>query len=55
MEELRLLVCNFTKSNTPPWVFFTFLYKWYQNTQNITNNHYDKKLNIDKLSKSAES
>ena len=24
--------CNFTKSNTPPWVFFTFfkLYKWYQ-------------------------
>ena len=27
---VRLL--NFTKSNTPPWVFFTFfkLYKWYQ-------------------------
>ena len=24
--------CNFTKSNTLPWVFFTFfkLYKWYQ-------------------------
>ena len=24
--------CNFTKSNTPPRVFFTFfrLYKWYQ-------------------------
>ena len=24
--------CNFTKINTPPWVFFTFLklYKWYQ-------------------------
>ena len=20
------LSCNFTKSNTPPWVFFTFLY-----------------------------
>ena len=20
-----LLACNFTKSNTPPWVFFTFL------------------------------
>ena len=19
------LACNFTKSNTPPWVFFTFL------------------------------
>ena len=25
-------LCNFTKSFTPPWVFFTFfkLYKWYQ-------------------------
>ena len=24
--------CDFTKSNNPPWVFFTFfkLYKWYQ-------------------------
>ena len=30
---LLLLGCNFTKSNTPPWVFFTFLklHKWYQN------------------------
>ena len=29
---------NFTKSNTPPWVFFTFfiLYKWYQIAQRIT-------------------
>ena len=28
---------NFTKSNSPPWVFFTFfkLYKWYQFAQNI--------------------
>ena len=27
--------CNFTKSNTPPWVFFTAfkLYKWYQIAQ----------------------
>ena len=25
------LACNFTKSNTPSWLFFTFfnLYKWY--------------------------
>ena len=32
-----LLACNFTKINTPPWVFFTFfkLYKWYQNAQRI--------------------
>ena len=31
-------VCNFTKSNTSPWVFFTFLklYKWHQMTQRIT-------------------
>ena len=30
--------CNFTKINTPPWVFFTFfkLYKWYQIEQRIT-------------------
>ena len=31
---------KFTKSNTPPWVFFTFLklYEWYQIAQNITIN-----------------
>ena len=30
--------CNFTKSNTPPWVFFTFLklYRWYQIAQRVT-------------------
>ena len=28
---------NFTKSNNPPWVFFTFLklYKWYQVAQSL--------------------
>ena len=33
-----LLVFNFTKNNTPPWVFFTLfkLCKWYQIAQNIT-------------------
>ena len=33
------LACNFTKSNTPPWVFFTFLKlcKWYQIAENITS------------------
>ena len=33
---------NFTKSNTPLWVFFTFfkLYKWYQTVQNITESYY---------------
>ena len=30
--------CNFTKINTPPWVFFTFfkLYKWCQIAQRTT-------------------
>ena len=34
---LQALACNFTKSNTPPSVCFTFfkLYKWYQITQSI--------------------
>ena len=29
--------CNFTESNTPTWMFFTFfkLYKWYQKAQSI--------------------
>ena len=32
---LGKLECTFTKSITPPWVFFTFfeLYKWYQIAQ----------------------
>ena len=36
-----LLACNFTKSNTPPWVFFTFfkLYRWYKIAQRITIYH----------------
>ena len=25
LVKLQALACNFTKSNTPPWVFFTFL------------------------------
>ena len=35
---VKLQVCNFDKSNTPPWVFFTFfkLYKWLHIVQNIT-------------------
>ena len=32
LVKLQAKACNFTKSNTPPWAFFTFLklYKWYQ-------------------------
>ena len=35
---VTLQVFNFTKSNTPPWVFFMIfkLYKWYQIAQRIT-------------------
>ena len=35
---LLLVACNFTKGDTPPWVFFTFfkLRKSYQIVQRIT-------------------
>ena len=35
LVKLQALACTFTKSNTPPWVFFTLfkLYKWYQIAQ----------------------
>ena len=41
LVKLQTSACNFTKINTPPWVFFTFfnLYKWYQIAQSTT---YDK-------------
>ena len=37
--KLQAEACNFTKSNIPPWVFFTFfkLYEWYQIAQSTTN------------------
>ena len=36
--KLQAETRNFTKSNTPPWVLFTFskLYKWYQVAQRTT-------------------
>ena len=51
MEECyfsKVAGCNFTKINTPPWVFFTFfeLYKWHQITQRTT---YDNKNRTDKF------
>ena len=35
LVKLQAKAYNFTKSNTPPWVFFTFfkLYEWYQIVQ----------------------
>ena len=37
LVKLQTEACNFTKINTPPWMFFTFfkLYKSYQITQPI--------------------
>ena len=36
--KLQTSACNFTKINSPPWVFFTFfkLYRWYQIGQRTT-------------------
>ena len=38
LVKLQVEACNFTKINTPPWVFFMLfkLYKWYQIAQRIT-------------------
>ena len=45
--KLLASACNFTKSNTPPWLFFTFfkLYKWYKIAKGITYIHH-KLINI---------
>ena len=42
-SKFQAKACNFTKSGTPPWMFFTFLilYKWYQAAQNVSF-HKDK-------------
>ena len=38
--KMQALACNFTKSNTPPWMFFAFfkLYSWYEIVESITYN-----------------
>ena len=38
LVKMQASTCNFTKSNTPPWVFLTFfkLYKWYQIAQSVS-------------------
>ena len=38
MDECYFLAYNFTKSNTPPWVFLTFL-KIVQMVPNRTKHH----------------
>ena len=41
LVKLQASTCKFTKSNTPPWMFFTIfkLCKWYQIVQRITFIH----------------
>ena len=38
LVKLQAESCNFTKSDIPPWVFFTFfkLYEWFQIAQSTT-------------------
>ena len=38
LVNLQGSTCNFTESNTPPWVFFMLfkLYKWYRIVQSTT-------------------
>ena len=40
LVKMQALACNFTKSNTPPWMFFAFfkLYNWYEIAESITYN-----------------
>ena len=42
LVKSHVSVYNFTKTEIPPWVFFTFfkLYKWYQITQRVSNTYY---------------
>ena len=42
-SKVASLACNITKSNTPPWFFFTFfkLCKWCQIAQRITRKFFD--------------
>ena len=37
LVNLQVSACNFTKSNTPPWAFFTVfkLFNWYRIAQSI--------------------
>ena len=46
LVKLQAMACNFTKSNIPPWVFFTFfkLYTWYQTAQSITYTYISEKV-----------
>ena len=48
LVTLQAKASNFTKINTPPWVFFTFfkLYKWYQIAQRITYEIFSSELSL---------
>ena len=45
LVKFQVLACNFTKSNTPPWVFFTFFLK--KRTKSRKTSHINKILFTD--------
>ena len=48
LVKLQAEAYNFTKSNTTPWMFFTFskLYMWYQIVQSITHKDHDRNFTL---------
>ena len=46
LVKLQVEACNFTKSDTPPWVFFTF-FKIAQMVPNRTKHHKDQIICLD--------
>ena len=47
-KQIKAEACNFTKSDTPPWAFFTFfkLYKWHQMAEGYQNVENKMKKNV---------
>ena len=49
LVKLQVKACNFTKSNTLPWVFFKFfkLHKWLQIAQNVSHDEMFTRRSLD--------
>ena len=47
-KQIKAEACNFTKSDTPPWAFFTFfkLCKWHQMAEGYQNVENKMKKNV---------
>ena len=52
LVKLQAEACIFTKINTPPWLFFTFLKlcKWHQIAQRTTYHFYKKRNSVEIIS-----